>query len=152
MNLFLPNWQHFIRCLICVMSSGSVICKMWVGKVVTRAVHCPFQFIFLKYTWTVWGNQNQFWRSDMSNKNFERQHFLCCRPMESWGFKWGTEDKVPFVWTVHTGFLPNTVLTMPFFWKYWNVYGSKIFRKLNNLNTYVNLCGESHNGRYCCRH
>ena len=33
---------------MCVMSSGSVICEMWIGKVVTRASHCPFQFIILK--------------------------------------------------------------------------------------------------------
>jgi hypothetical protein len=89
----LTEVTSIIRCLICVMSSGSVICTMWIGKIVTRAVHCPFQFIILKYIWAAWKNQGKLWRSDLSNTNYERQHFYCCRSMGSWESRWGTEDK-----------------------------------------------------------
>ena len=54
---------------------------------------------------------------------------------------------VSFLSYVHTGFWPNaiwprTVLTQRF-GKYWNKYGAKICRKLNDLNTCVHSGGYS---------
>jgi hypothetical protein len=103
-----------------------------------------------------WENQNKSWHPDLSNKNYERQTFHCCRSMGSWEFKWGTEDKVNKI----CSFCINCTLWLfaehgldnAFFWKCWNMYGWKICRKLNNLNTNVNLGGESQNGRHCWQH